>query len=149
MIAKEAFSQCTELTWVIIPDSVTEIEDLAFEGCTNLPSIILPNSLKKIGWGAFVGCTGLTEIKIPNKVETIDDRAFALQFLSDEGRSAFGAVFLYHVTNCLFHSVISYSLKQRCHINRQEHYSIFFLKVGTMKHNGSCEILSKLVHALA
>ncbi|MBQ6237546.1 MAG: leucine-rich repeat protein [Bacteroidales bacterium] len=47
----------------MIPDSVTEIEDLAFEGCTNFPSIILPNSLKKIGWGAFVGCTGLTEIK--------------------------------------------------------------------------------------
>ena len=77
VIAKEAFSQCTELTWVIIPDSVTEIEDLAFSDCTNLTDIILPNSLKKIGWCAFAGCTGLTEIKIPNSVETIDDRAFA------------------------------------------------------------------------
>ncbi|MBR4176891.1 MAG: leucine-rich repeat domain-containing protein, partial [Bacteroidales bacterium] len=45
--------------------------------CTNLTDIILPNSLKKIGWCAFAGCTGLTEIKIPNSVETIDDRAFA------------------------------------------------------------------------
>lgn len=72
VIAKEAFSQCTELTWVIIPDSVTEIEDLAFSDCTNLTDIILPNSLKRIGWCAFAGCTGLTEIKIPNKVETIE-----------------------------------------------------------------------------
>ena len=45
VIAKETFSQCTELTWVIIPDSVTEIEELkswAFAGCTGLTNIVIP-----------------------------------------------------------------------------------------------------------
>ena len=61
----------------IIPEGTTEIEDLAFEGCTNLTGIVIPNSVKRIGWGAFIGCTSLTSIVIPNSVEKIEDRAFA------------------------------------------------------------------------
>ena len=42
-IGNEAFSQCSGLTSVTIPNSVTLIGDSAFEGCTGLPSVSIPN----------------------------------------------------------------------------------------------------------
>ena len=38
-----AFSKCSGLTSVTIPNSVTLIGDSAFEGCTGLPSVSIPN----------------------------------------------------------------------------------------------------------
>lgn len=71
-----AFSGCTGLTSVTIPESVTSIGGFAFENCTGLTSITIPNSVTSIGEGAFYGCTGLTSIIIPNSVTSIGDYAF-------------------------------------------------------------------------
>ena len=57
-----AFSNCTGLTSVTIPDSVTSIGREAFYGCTGLTSITIPNSVTSIGDWAFSGCTGLTTV---------------------------------------------------------------------------------------
>ena len=57
-----AFYNCSMLTSVTIPDSVTSIASCAFEACSNLTSITIPDSVTSIGWSAFSGCTGLTEI---------------------------------------------------------------------------------------
>ena len=46
-IGFEAFSNCTELTSVEIPNSVTTIGDYAFHGCTSLTNIEIPNSVKE------------------------------------------------------------------------------------------------------
>ena len=51
-----AFYDCTKLTSVTIPNSVTRIGDYAFNGCTALTSVTLPESLVEIGNGAFTGC---------------------------------------------------------------------------------------------
>ena len=47
-----AFADCTRLTSVTIPDSVSVIGSYAFSGCTNLTDITIPDSVKEIG--AFV-----------------------------------------------------------------------------------------------
>ena len=72
----EAFSDCTELTSVVMPNTIKCIESGAFSGCTELTSIIIPNSVTTIGSSAFCGCGGLTSVTIPNSVTTIGDHAF-------------------------------------------------------------------------
>ena len=76
-IGDEAFSGCTGLTSVTIPNSVTSIGQSAFLFCTSLTSVNIPNSVTSIGKGAFHGCTGLTSVTIPNSVTSIGEIAFA------------------------------------------------------------------------
>ena len=40
----------------------TSIGDVAFRDCTNLTSVIIPNSVTSIGWNAFWKCTSLTSV---------------------------------------------------------------------------------------
>jgi hypothetical protein len=47
---------------VIIPDSVTAIEQRAFQDCKNITSIIIPDSVTSIGNNAFWNCSGITSI---------------------------------------------------------------------------------------
>ena len=75
-IGSSAFSGCTGLTTIEIPNSVATIGSSAFDGCTGLASIEIPNSVTTIGNYAFQNCTGLTTIEIPNSVTTIKEGAF-------------------------------------------------------------------------
>ena len=101
-IGKSAFSNCTKLTGITIPENVIRIDDGAFNGCSNLESITLPSvennhfiraifdsqvpqSLKtvvitggtSIPSDAFSGCSGLTSIDIPESVTSIGWYAFS------------------------------------------------------------------------
>ena len=58
-IGNRAFSSCSSLTSVTIPNSVTKIEKGAFDGCSRLTSVTIPNSVTHINSSAFYGCTGL------------------------------------------------------------------------------------------
>ncbi|MCL2061094.1 MAG: leucine-rich repeat protein [Firmicutes bacterium] len=77
-IRSSAFSGCTGLTSIEIPNSVTTIGWYAFEGCTGLTSITIPNSVTSIGSRAFYNCTSLQAITIPNSITTIESGAFFL-----------------------------------------------------------------------
>lgn len=76
IIGKNAFSNCTALTSVTIPNSVTSIDGFAFSRCSSLTSIAISNGVTSLGDGAFYGCIGLTSITIPNGVTYIGDAAF-------------------------------------------------------------------------
>ena len=75
--AKHLYSdEDTEITNLIIPNSVTSIGERAFEDCSGLTSVTIPNSVTSIGNSAFAICSGLTSVTIPNSVTSIGERAF-------------------------------------------------------------------------
>jgi hypothetical protein len=70
-----AFSQCKNLSEVLLPDTLENIGGAAFSGCKSLESITLPENLISIGQYAFVD-TGLKEIDVPDSVVDIGYCAF-------------------------------------------------------------------------
>ena len=76
-IGSKAFSGCTRLKKVTIPNSVTNIGDNAFSECRGLKAVTIGNSVTSIGSGAFTYCSYLTEVTIPNSVTNIGGWAFS------------------------------------------------------------------------
>ena len=98
-IGPGAFRDCSGLTNVTIPDSVTSIGGSAFSGCSGLTSVTIPqcvmtlkdtfpssyqsirnvvvqDGVMSIGVRAFSGCSGLKSVTIPNSVTNIGGGAF-------------------------------------------------------------------------
>ena len=75
-IENSAFSYCYSLTSVEIPDSVTSIGDSAFFYCKRLTSVIIPDSVISIEASAFWYCQSLTSVIIGNSVTSIGNLAF-------------------------------------------------------------------------
>ena len=74
-IGDSAFTVCTSLTSVTIPDGVTSIDEAAFWGCTSLTSVTIPDSVTSIKSKAFFKCTSLKSVTIPASVTNIGDYA--------------------------------------------------------------------------
>ena len=70
------FNDCSGLTSLTLPSSVTKIGEYAFENCIGLTSLTLPSSVTEIGEGAFLNCRGLTNFTIPSGVTSIGTSAF-------------------------------------------------------------------------
>ena len=75
-IENRAFQYCKGLTSVTIPNSVTSIGNYAFASCEGLTSVTIGSGVTSIGSEAFSGCSGLTSVTIPNSVSSIGFRAF-------------------------------------------------------------------------
>ena len=63
-----AFSGCSRLTNITIPNGVTSIGNRAFNGCSELISVTIPDSMKSIGEKAFCGCRKLSEVTVSENV---------------------------------------------------------------------------------
>ncbi len=63
-IANDAFSNCSALTAIYIPDSVVSIGENAFYGCSGLKDITVPQSVVVIGENAFTACYDLIDIEV-------------------------------------------------------------------------------------
>ena len=75
-IGQFAFSACSSLTSVTIPEGVTSIGQYAFSGSYRLTSVTLPSSVTSIGGRAFQNCTGLTSVTIPSSLTSIGTYVF-------------------------------------------------------------------------
>ncbi len=58
--SRQTFQNCTSLTSVKLPKSLTAICNSAFKGCTALTSIVIPRNVTEIGAGAFHDCPKLS-----------------------------------------------------------------------------------------
>ena len=73
-ITPYAFSGCSALTKVTIPNSVTNIGERAFSGCTLMMSLTIPSNVTKMGNDAFDACRSLTSISVANGNTVYDSR---------------------------------------------------------------------------
>ena len=76
-IDRQAFLNCASLTSITIPTSVTTIINNAFKGCASLESITIPKGVTQISADTFNGCKALKSIEIPASVTSICLNAFA------------------------------------------------------------------------
>ncbi len=76
---------------IVIPDSVTFIEEAAFICCYDLENVQLPSNMKAIPDAMFGTCRSLKEIRIPQTVKSIGECAFTycknLEKVNWEGKS--------------------------------------------------------------
>ena len=77
-IVDYAFSGCSSLKEITIPDTVESIGPFAFNSCESLASVTFAENsrLESIGVYAFDACGSLTEITIPSSVAIIKECAF-------------------------------------------------------------------------
>ena len=62
---------------------VVRIGDSAFINCTELTSVTIPDSVTDIRWRAFYNCVSLKSVTIPKSVIDIDNYAFGYYYDSD------------------------------------------------------------------
>lgn len=75
-IGEFAFTECSSLKEIKIPNKITELAYNLFCHCENLETVILQEGLIKIGSYTFAYCPKLTNINIPSTVEKIAPYAF-------------------------------------------------------------------------
>ena len=75
-ILGSAFNSCASLTSVRIGSGVTYIDDVTFNGCTSLESITIPEGVQYMGDFVFAGCTSLKNVALPDSLTYIGDNMF-------------------------------------------------------------------------
>ena len=68
--------ESSEIIELIIPNTITKIDDNAFKYCKKLTKVTLPKGLSVIAYNAIGYCESLKEVTIPSSVERIDRHAF-------------------------------------------------------------------------
>lgn len=68
--------KCTNLTEIIIEDTVKTIGGGAFFLCSSLTEIMIPDSVIAIGYGAFSFCSSLLNVTLPSDITSLADSTF-------------------------------------------------------------------------
>lgn len=75
-IGANAFSGCSALTEIALPEGLESIGDSAFAECTSLVCVIVPDSVKDMGKLVFQHCAALTEVVLSEGLSAMPDQAF-------------------------------------------------------------------------
>ena len=75
-IGQGAFTDCSKLTTVKLPENLEGLDYALFRRCVSLTNINIPKNLIGIYEEAFKGCISLNEIDIPSSVKNISSSAF-------------------------------------------------------------------------
>ena len=76
-IETSAFSGCSSLASITIQNSAVTLKEYTFSNCSSLAPITIPNSIKYIEASAFSGCSSLASITIPNSIKYIPSYGFS------------------------------------------------------------------------
>lgn len=71
------FNDCTQLSSITIPETITLIGNWAFQNCKSLTSIKLPNGVVTIVKEAFINCSALESIYLPKSLKEIGYNVFS------------------------------------------------------------------------
>ena len=157
-VGNYAFSGCTGLTSIEIPNSVKTIGSYAFQNCTGLTSIEIPNSVTSLGTYSFQNCTGLNSVLLSNTLSSLGDYTFdgcanlaAIEFpnaLTTLGTAVFRnctSLAEITVTNSLYNIGISVFKNTAWENNLQEGLNylglVAYKYIGTMPEGTTIEIL--------
>lgn len=75
-VAGDAFSGCSSIYSISLPQTIVEIGENAMRGCNALTNINIPKNVKTLGSAAFCWCTSLETITIPRGVTSIGSACF-------------------------------------------------------------------------
>ncbi len=100
IIGSSAFSSCSTLTSIVIPETATRIEQNAFRYCRGLTEVVIPDNVTYIGDYAFSECSRLATVTIGASVNDIGSGAFY-------PCSALSSVYLYPTTPPTFSAIIT------------------------------------------
>lgn len=67
----------TAITEIVVPQTITALENNVFSGCQQLQKVTLPLTLRTIGSNTFENCTALSELVVPESVTSIGNYAFS------------------------------------------------------------------------
>ncbi len=78
-VGSSAFADWSGLKEVIIPSSVTTIDNYAFGNCTSLTNVVIPDSVTSVGKEAFYNCNSLSRVEYSGTIDqwvqiTFDNR---------------------------------------------------------------------------
>ncbi|MGN0114576.1 MAG: leucine-rich repeat domain-containing protein [Acutalibacteraceae bacterium] len=70
------FDEKSSIKEVILPNTVTKIEESAFENCKMLEKVHLSDNIECIPQNCFKGCSRLPKVNLPKQLKKIDKEAF-------------------------------------------------------------------------
>lgn len=77
IIGKYAFTGCSELPKVYLPDNITSVGLAAFRDCAALDTLRLSDKLVSVGEQSFMNCTTLKNVILPASLDALSDQTFA------------------------------------------------------------------------
>ena len=74
-----AFRNITNLTEIVFPTTLTEIETVAFLDCTSLNHVVFPPNVATLsGYAIFAGCTSMTDITFMGNAPSLGQLVFSV-----------------------------------------------------------------------